>query len=157
MRKTLCFFKAVCSPPSRSHRVAQNMLIGALLLNGFGQFTWALLRVWFFAFVPRCTCAPGSRCTKLLETVATRVDLYVPGAQEEAHRNGVEIETNKEKSSSCDVSVTYDDVRCFVQTVLDFNWSCAICISHGLIWQKICYLTLSLLLFLTNSVVVITQ
>jgi len=34
----------------------------------------------------------------------------VPGAQEEARRNGVETETNKDKSSSCDVSVTSDEV-----------------------------------------------
>jgi len=27
--------------------------------------------------------------------------------------NGLETETNKNKSSSCDVFVTYDDVRCF--------------------------------------------
>ena len=38
----------------------------------------------------------------------------VPGAQEEAQRNGVETETNKDKSSSCDVAVTCDDVRCFL-------------------------------------------
>ena len=37
----------------------------------------------------------------------------VPGAQEQARRNGVETETNKDKSSSCDVAVTCDDVRCF--------------------------------------------
>jgi len=30
-------------------------------------------RVRFFVFVPRGTCTPGSRCTKSLETVATRV------------------------------------------------------------------------------------
>jgi len=29
----------------------------------------------------------------------------VPGAQEEARRNGVEMEKNKDKSNSCDVSV----------------------------------------------------
>jgi len=37
----------------------------------------------------------------------------VPGAQEEARRNSVETETNKDKSSSCDVVITCDDVRCF--------------------------------------------
>ena len=37
-----------------------------------------------------------------------------PGAQEEARRNGVETETNKDKSSSCDVVITCDDVRCFI-------------------------------------------
>ena len=36
----------------------------------------------------------------------------VPGAREEARRNGVETETKKDKSSSCDFAVTYDDVRC---------------------------------------------
>ena len=30
----------------------------------------------------------------------------------EAGRNGVETDENKDKSSSCDVSVTRDDVRC---------------------------------------------
>jgi len=42
----------------------------------------------------------------------------VPRAQEMARRNGVETETNKDKSSSCDVVVTREDVRCFLQTVL---------------------------------------
>jgi len=37
----------------------------------------------------------------------------VPGAQEEAQRNGVQTETNKDKFSSCDVSVTCDDVHYF--------------------------------------------
>jgi len=40
--------------------------------------------------------------------------ITVPGAQEEAQRNGVETETNKDKSSSCDVSVTCDNVRHFL-------------------------------------------
>ena len=35
----------------------------------------------------------------------------VQGAQEEVRRNGVEMETNQDKSSSCDVAVTCDDVR----------------------------------------------
>jgi len=38
----------------------------------------------------------------------------VPGAQDEARRNGVETETNKNKSSICDGVVTCDDVPCFV-------------------------------------------
>jgi len=38
----------------------------------------------------------------------------VPGAQEEARRNGVETETNKENFSSCDVAFTCDDVRGFL-------------------------------------------
>ena len=37
----------------------------------------------------------------------------VPRAQE-ARRHGVETETNKDKSSSYDVVVTCDDVRCFL-------------------------------------------
>jgi len=41
--------------------------------------------------------------------------------------------------------------------VLELNWCCAICISRGLKWQKKCYLTLSSLLFSTNSVVVMTE
>jgi len=35
----------------------------------------------------------------------------LPGAQEEARRDGVETDKIKDKSSSCDVFVTYDDVR----------------------------------------------
>ena len=38
----------------------------------------------------------------------------VPGAQEEARRNGEETETNKDKSRSCDFAVTCDDVRCLI-------------------------------------------
>ena len=41
--------------------------------------------------------------------------------------------------------------------VLEINWRCAICSSRGLIWQWVCYLTLSSLLFCTNCVVVITE
>jgi len=57
----------------------------------------------------------------------------VPGAQEEVRRNGVETETNKDKSSSCDVAVSCEDGRCFSESVLELNWCCAICISRGLI------------------------
>ena len=57
----------------------------------------------------------------------------MPGAQEEARRNDVETETNIDKSSSCDVVVTCDDVRSFLYTVLELNWCCAICIPQGLI------------------------
>ena len=45
----------------------------------------------------------------------------VPGVQEEAQRNGVETEQSKDKSSSCDVYVTCDDVHCFFLTVLELN------------------------------------
>jgi len=38
----------------------------------------------------------------------------VPGAQEEARRNGVETAENRDKSSGCDGYVTCDDVRCFL-------------------------------------------
>ena len=38
----------------------------------------------------------------------------VPGVQEDAQRNGVETEKNKDKSSHCDVYITCDDVRCFL-------------------------------------------
>ena len=37
----------------------------------------------------------------------------MPGAQEEARRNCVKMETNKDKSSSCGVVVTCDVVCCF--------------------------------------------
>jgi len=62
--------------------------------------------------------------------------ITVPGAQEEARRNGVETETNKDKSSSCNVFMlrvmTYV-VFSSLSTVLELNWCCAICISRGLI------------------------
>jgi len=45
----------------------------------------------------------------------------VSGAQEEVRRNGVETETNEDKSSSCDVAVTCDDIRCFFKAVLELN------------------------------------
>jgi len=59
--------------------------------------------------------------------------ITVSGAQEEARRNSVEMETNKDQSNSCDVSVSCDDVRCFLSTVLELNLCCGICISRGLI------------------------
>mmetsp|Transcript_65791 Transcript_65791/g.106665 ORF Transcript_65791/g.106665 Transcript_65791/m.106665 type:complete len:153 (+) Transcript_65791:970-1428(+) len=37
-----------------------------------------------------------------------------PETQKEARRNGVEKETNKDKSSSGNISFTCDDVRCFL-------------------------------------------
>jgi len=81
------FFKAVCSPPSRSRRVTRSMSIEALLFNGFGWFTRALSRVQFFAFVPRVTCAPRDlqilfflslslchdTCTSIQEDVGRRI------------------------------------------------------------------------------------
>ena len=38
----------------------------------------------------------------------------VPGVQEEARRKGVETDKNKDRSSSCDIYVTRDEVRCFL-------------------------------------------
>jgi|AntRauMFilla1563_2_1112583.scaffolds.fasta_scaffold28299_1 hypothetical protein len=77
----------------------------------------------------------------------TTVDLWlsifiVLEVQGEAPRNGVETENNKDKSSSCDIHVTCDDVHWFLKTVLELNWCCVICIPHAwsLIWRRICYL-----------------
>jgi len=76
---------------------------------------------------------------------------------EEAQRNGVETKKNRDKSSNCDIYVTACvDVRGFLQSVLKLNWCCAICISRGLICQRVCYVTLCSLLLGTNCVVVIT-
>jgi hypothetical protein len=49
------------------------------------------------------------------------------------------------------------DVRCFLETVMEWNWCCAICILRGLIWRRVWRLTLFPLLFGTNCVVVITE
>jgi len=56
-----------------------------------------------------------------LRLVQKQVDLRLnivtmPGAQEEARRNGAETarDKNEDKSSICDVSVTCYDVRCFL-------------------------------------------
>ena len=54
----------------------------------------------------------------------------VPGVQEEARRKGVETEKNKDRSSSCDIYVTRDDVRCFLQIVFELNGCCSIAISQ---------------------------
>ena len=43
--------------------------------------------------------------------------------------------------------ITCDDVRCFLWTVLELTLFCAICILRGFFWQRVCYLTLSLLFF----------
>jgi len=48
-----------------------------------------------------------------------QVDLWLriatePGVTEDSRRNGVETENNKDKSNSCDVYATCDDVRCFL-------------------------------------------
>jgi len=48
-------------------------------------------------------------------------------------------------------------LRCVLEIVLELNWCFAICISRGLFWQQVCYLTHSSLLFSTNCVVVITE
>ena len=81
----------------------------------------------------------------------------VPEIYEEAQKNGVETEKNRDRSSNCNRYVTCVDVRCFLCTVLELNWCCAICISRGLIQQRVCYLTLSSLLFGANCVVIITE
>jgi len=68
--RRLCFIQVVCSLPSRSRRVAQIMSAEALLLNEFGENpqkpTSTTLSI-------RSACAPGSRRTKSLQTVAARV------------------------------------------------------------------------------------
>jgi len=72
----------------------------------------------------------------------------VPEFYEEAWRHGVEMEKNRKKSSNCDSYVTCVDVHCFLQIVLKLNGCsrCAICISRGLIWQRVSYLKTSVLL-----------
>jgi len=54
----------------------------------------------------------------------------------------------------CSPLVQWDLNSC---TQLELKRSCAICISRGLIWQRVRYLTLSQLLFATNYVVMISQ
>ena len=85
--------------------------------------------------------------------------ITAPEFYEEAWRNGVEMEKNRKKSSNCDSYVTCVDVHCFLQFFLKLNRcsSCAIYISRGLIWQRVCYLKLSSVLFGTNCVFVITE
>jgi hypothetical protein len=68
-----------------------------------------------------------------------------------------QVNRNKSSLSNCDIYVTCVDVRYFLRTVLELNLCCAICISRDLTWQGVCYLTLSLLLFGTSCVVVITE
>ena len=46
-------------------------------------------------------------------------------------RNGVETKKSRDKSSNCDAYVTCDNARCFLWTVLELNWCCAICMSRG--------------------------
>jgi len=70
------------------------------------------------------------------------------GVQEDARRN--------DKFGKCDFDVTSVDVRCFLSRVLDSKLFCAICISWSFVWQRVCYLTISLLLICTNCVGVIT-
>jgi len=110
LRETLSFVKVICSSPSRSRQETRIMSIEALLFNGFGpsrsfhyhnqpcplvvaclviSLSLSLLikihklepRVRFFAFIPRDACAPGSRCTTLLETVATRMECGVQSSR----------------------------------------------------------------------------
>jgi len=108
LSEILCFFKAVCSPPSRSRRVTQIMSVEALLFNGFGHtstITSTILRIrttmcmhtWQSPYEIIGDCSNES-------THRYRI-ITVPGAQEEARRNGVETDTRKNKSSSCDISL----------------------------------------------------
>jgi len=102
------------------------MSIEALLFNSFGQFTNAKpydcvatrvvtrIRHWIVLFCERTRGRTKLRLRLKQKQVDRRRRIVtVPGAQEGAPRNGVETETNKDKSSSCDVAVTCDDVRCF--------------------------------------------
>ena len=43
----------------------------------------------------------------------------------------METEKNRDKSIDCDSYVTCVDVRCFLQTILELNWLCAICIQEA--------------------------
>ena len=66
----LCFIQVVCSPRSRSRRVTQIMSTEALLLNGFDRNPQKPTST---TLCIRSACEPGSRRTKSLQTVATRV------------------------------------------------------------------------------------
>ena len=55
---------------------------------------------------------------------------------------------NRDKSSSCDIYVTWVDVRCWFYAIYNFwGWIC----------QRVCYLTIASLLFGTNCVIVTTE
>jgi len=77
--ETLCFFKTICSPPSRSRRMPRIMSIERRFSSTVSVRIRTTpspsrrSRVRFFAFVPRGACVPGSRRTKSLETVVIRV------------------------------------------------------------------------------------
>ena len=45
------------------------------------------------------------------------------------------MDKNRDKSSNCDSHGTCVDIRCFLYTVLESTWCCAICFSRGLIGQ----------------------
>jgi len=66
----LCSIQVVCSPPSRSRRVTQVMSAEALLLNGFCHNPQKPTSTTHSI---QSACALGSRRTKSLQTVATRV------------------------------------------------------------------------------------
>jgi len=126
----------------------------------------------FFAFETRGACAPGR--TKSLETVATRVVTCI------SHCIVLFCERYWLAGVWCLCYVWWHTlflINCFgIELVvcrrsylifhLDSNkqhffffWWCAIssCISRSLFWQRVCNLTLYLLFFFTNSVVVIIE
>jgi len=82
-------------------------IVHTLLLEEYG-----VSKKWVFIMDKRQDKTAAS--TQAETSGLSAQDRYCVKAQEEARRNGVETETHKDKSSSCDVAVTYDDVRCFL-------------------------------------------
>jgi hypothetical protein len=58
-------------------------------------------------------------------------DCYCAGGLGRGAKNNPGNGENRDKSSNCDSYVTCVDVRCFLWTILQLNWCCAICISRG--------------------------
>ena len=82
-------------------------IVHTLLLKEYG-----VLKKWVITMDSK---QDSNAASTLAETSDLRVRIVtVPGVQEEVQKNGVETEKNRDKSSNCDVYVTFDDVRCFL-------------------------------------------
>ena len=121
MIKAIIIISTVTVPPSDSDYVNRSASLQQFRLihtrrsrrsrchEGGHQYQ-ALIR-----FILRTYWPAGVRLRLTQKQVDRRLRIVtVPRTREEARKNGVETETNKDKSRSCDVAVTCDDVRCFL-------------------------------------------
>jgi len=118
-------------------------------------------RVRFFAFIHRGACVPGS--LRLYVDSNRKQWTFGSGSLlcQRFRRRRKEMAWKRRRiETNLVIVIVMLRVLTYIVSYKLFGnwcWCCAICISRGLIWQRVCHLTLSSVLFGTNCVIVITE